>query len=306
MNTTQNFKAGYIYILLCCLANAISFVFIAHLNKAHNEWLSIFMTFSYATILFHLFNIKKIKFIYSTILANKKTVLKINILTLLNWLSTFMALRYLDPATALCLTLGLLTVTVFVISTPLKKLRANKHLGLSVLLVLFSLGLIIQQYLLANPGQANFYQFICGFAWCLLCGISGALIGFSSEAMGRCGFSITQILSVRFYLLIIAAGIGLFFVPSSELQIDWQYYFLSSLVIVIFPLVMYQAAIRDLGVMLVSLIEPFSPVITYILQVALGWYLFNWITMALLILSSLAIVWFVRTEQKIQQVQYNA
>ena len=300
----KNFQAGYFYILFCCLANAVSFVFISHLNKTHNEMLSIFMTFLYATLLFNLVNFKKLKHIYTTVLCNKKTLFMMNMLTLVNWLSTFMSLRYLDPATALCLNLGLLSVTVFLISTPIKKLRANKHLGLSVVFVLMSLGLIVKQYLAVNPGEANFENFLLGLVWCLCGGISGAFIGFSSEAMGRCGLSITQILSTRFYLLILISGISLLFLSPEEFQIDWNYYLFSSLIIVILPLLMYQAAIRDLGVMLVALIEPFSPVLTYILQVSIGLYFFNVLTIIFLGISSLAIAWFVRIEQKIQEEKY--
>lgn len=269
--------------------------------------LSILMTFGYAILIFNLINIKKFREIYTSVLHNKKVLLQMNIVTLFNWLSTFMSLHYLDPATALCLNLGILSVTIFFISTPLHKLKANKHLGLSVLFVLFSMGLIIKQHLASASGDLHLRNIILGIAWCALGGFTGAFIGMSSEAMGRAGFSVTQILATRFYLLTLVSGVALLLTHHhAPIVIDWKYYFLSSLIIVFFPLLMYQTAIRELGTLLVSLLEPFSPVFTYILQVEVGDYRFNLLTISLLILASAAVVWFVRIEQNIRRAKYLA
>lgn len=306
MNPT-NFRSGYIYIFLCCITNAVSFVFMSHLNKTHNEMLSIFMTFGYAILIFNLFNIKNIRKIYRLVFQNKIMLLRMNIITLLNWLSTFMILRYFDPATAFCLIIGVLTVTVFFISTPLNQLKRNKHLGASVLLVLVSMALVIYQYYLHRDlSTLQTKNMLFGIAWCLLCGITGAFIGFSSEAMGKVSFSITQILATRFYFLALFGGIAILLTHQEAIHIDWGYYLLSSVIIVFFPLLMFQAAIRELGTMLVSLLEPFSPVFTYILQVAVGDYQFHMGTILILLLLSAAIVWFVRIEQNIRNKKIDA
>lgn len=304
MDKTKNFYLGYTYVLLCCFANAISFVFISHLNKTHNAMLSIFMTFDYAIVIFNLINFKNIKKIYTAVVQNKKILLRMNVVTLFNWLSTFMSLRYLDPATALCLNLGILSITIFFISTSVQKFKENKHLGLSVLLVLFTLALIIHKNIASSTDEMHLHNLLLGFAWCALGGVTGAFIGMSSEAMGKVGFSVTQILATRFYLLTAVVGVALLFTHHAPIVVDWKYYFLSSLMIVFFPLLMYQTAIRELGTLLVSLLEPFSPVLTYILQVLVGDYRFNIPMISLLLLSCLAIVWFVRIEQNIQRKKY--
>lgn len=299
-----NFRLGYNYMILCCLANAISFVFISHLNKSHNEMVSIFVTFGYAIIIFNLINFKKIRSLYSSAIQNVKMVFGMNFLTLVNWFSTFMSLNYLDPATALCINLGVLSVTILFISTPLDKLKANKHIGFSVLFVLISMGLIIKQHFIGTA-RLQIENVALGTFWCVLGGITGAFIGMSSEAMGKAGFSITQILATRFYLLTFFSGIALVFISRHiPILIDWKYYLISSLVIVFFPLLMYQAAIRELGTLIVSLVEPFSPVLTYILQVLMGDYRFNFLTIILLTLASTAIVWFLKIEQNVTKEKY--
>ncbi|MCX7123628.1 MAG: hypothetical protein NTV32_08215, partial [Gammaproteobacteria bacterium] len=293
-------KAGYICILLTSFANAVSFVFISHLTRNTNAFLSIFMTFSYALIIFNAIQFKKLSKLYSAVFSNKKVLLQMNVATLVNWFSTFMALRYLDPATTLCITLGVLSITIFFISTPLNQFKANKHLGISVLLVLLSLGLIVRQYIQNFPLASHSSHLGLGLFWCIIDGISGACIGLASEAMGKAKFTVTGILATRFYLLVFVSAIALiFFHPVAILQeIDWKYYLLSSVVIVFIPLLMYQIAIRELGTMIVSLLEPFSPVLTYILQISMGYGRFNLLTLIFLALASAAVVWFVRIEHK--------
>ena len=66
---------------------------------------------------------------------------------------------------------------------------------------------------------------------------------------------------------------------------------------------MYQAAIRDLGTFIVSLLGPFSPVITYLLQILIGDYQFNFLTFTLLILASLAVIWFVRLDKNTKRLK---
>jgi drug/metabolite transporter (DMT)-like permease len=294
---TDNPVIGYFSIFMCCLATAISFVFIANLNKTHNQMLSIAITFGYATLLFNLINFKKIFHLYTLVGKNIKLLSKMNLLTLVNWLSSFMTLNYIDPATAICIILSIVTITLFFVYTPLNQIKNNKHLVCSILLILMSMSLIIKHHVSSfETVRAS----ILGFSWCVLGGISGAFIGTHSERMGKAGFSVTQILATRFYLLILLGIIGFYFMADgSPVVIDWKYYLLASLVVVIFPLLMYQTAIRSLGALIVSLLEPFTPVFTYFLQVMVADYQFNWMTVMLLVISSLAIVWFVKIEQNI-------
>ncbi len=174
--------------------------------------LSIFLTFGYAIIVFNLVNLRKIHALYRSTFLNAKIVLQMNIFILFNWLSTFMSLHYLDPSTALCINLGILSITIFFISIPLHKLKENKKLGYSVLLVLFSMTLIVRQHI-NMLSQLLMRNVAFGLFWCALGGVTGAFIGISSESMGKAGFSITQILATRFYLLTLVSCIALFYVP---------------------------------------------------------------------------------------------
>lgn len=298
-NRITNSSVGYLYIFLCCVTNAVSFVFIAHLARHHNEMLSIALIFGYATILFTLFNYNKLNQLFKLVTNNKRVLLNLNISTLFTWFGSFLALKYLDPATALCIGLGLIAITNFLILTPINKFRENKHLLLCILFILLSMLLVIFQHAntLLHANMKNLYM---GLAWITLAGISGGFIGVNSEKMVKVGFSATQVLATRFYLLtILGALLWVFTKHGVPVVIDWKYYFISSLIIVFFPLFMYHIAIKALGSILISFAEPITPVFAYFLQVIVGGYKFNLLTIILLSLACVSIVYLLRIEQKI-------
>jgi drug/metabolite transporter (DMT)-like permease len=295
----ENPALGYIAIFLGSLTSAISFVFIAHLNQTHNEMLSIAITFGYAAILFNLLNLNRAKNLYSSVASNFKLISRMNFVTLINWLCTFFSFNYIDPATAICISFSMITVTLFFILTPLNKISKNKHLVFSILLILASMALIIKQHADVTL-HANYKMIGLGVFWSVLGGITGAYIGIYSEGMSKAGFSVTQILATRFYLLVAISSFAFLIIPhSTPIVIDWKYYLFATLIIVFFPLIMYQTAIARLGPVIVSLLEPFIPVLTYVFQTITGDNEFNFLTISLLGISSIAIIWFVRIEQKL-------
>jgi drug/metabolite transporter (DMT)-like permease len=262
--------------------------------------LGLFLTFGYATLFFTLLNIKKLPELYSLIVKNIKPLFYLNVATLLSWIGTFLALTYVDPATKICIGFSLIAVTNFFIFTPIKAIRHNKRLLLIILLILFSMTLIILQ-------QSNFQLhdhtklFLLGVLIAAIGGIGGGFIGINAEKVGLAGFSATQILATRFYLLVLVSG-GIFFFSqhSHSVAINWSYYLLAAIIVVLLPLLTYQLAIKSLGALIVSFIEPLTPVITYFLQIFILGYRFTILTLILLLISSATIIWLVRTEQKVR------
>lgn len=290
---------GYIFIALCCISNAISFVFIAHINKSYDEMLSIVMVFSYATLLFNLFNFKCLGSLYRNLSKNYMAALLMNVATLFNWVGSFLSLSYIDPATAICINLSTVAITTFFIWIPFNKIQQNKHLLLAILLIIGSMILIINQHA-STVMHSNLKAIALGVGYSVASGIAGGFVGIYSEKLSKSGFSVSQILATRFYLLIIVCGIILAFTAAHEvIAIDWKFYFLSSIIIVFFPLVMYQAAIKALGSLIVSIVEPFTPVITYFIQISVGGYQLNWLTVLLLLIASGSVIWLIRLEQNL-------
>lgn len=296
-NQKSNPTLGYIFILLTCVTNAVSFVFIANLNQTHNELLSLAATFGYATIVFNLINFRHIRPLYRLVANNFALFVKMNLVTYLSWLAAFYALNYLDPATVVCLCFGLIAVANFFIITPINRFKESQHLILCALFILLSMGLLISQYLTGSIHSVR--ETLLGVAWCMVSGFFGGFIGIYSVQMGNVGFTITQILATRFQILVIASlAAFLFTTQHTSIIIDWKYYFLASFLVVFLPLLTYQAAIKALGALLVSFLEPFTPIITYFLQIAVANYQFNPMRFCLLILTCIAIIWFVRIEHK--------
>jgi drug/metabolite transporter (DMT)-like permease len=294
----NNSNLGALYITLCCFSSAASFVFIAHLNQSHNELLSMALTFGYAIILFSLFNIKKLSSMFKIMLSQKRAMLGLNIATLFSWFGTFMALKYIDPATKISIGFGLIAVTNFFIATPLRSIGKNKHLLLCILFVMLNMGLVIGQYAVSSVHVSTEHM-LFGLAWSVVGGIIGGFIGINSQRLHKAGYTATQVLATRFYFLVIVSVLILLFTARpTPLHIHWQYYLLSTALVVLLPLLMYHLAIESLGALIVSFVEPFTPVLTYFIQVIVLHYRFNLLTMVLLTLSSGGIILLVRMEHR--------
>jgi len=293
----QGQSIGYLCTFLYCVVSGISFVFIVHINKVHNEMLSIILVFSLATILFNLLNCRKIKVVYRKVSNHWALVLKLNLATLFNWLGSFLSLNYLDPATALCINLAMAPITTFLMLTPLKKIYENKSIVYAIFLIIIGMLLIIQQQ---QHNMNSFSTTLLGVLLSVVGGVAGGFVGLYSEKMNKAAFSISQILAIRFYILIIICGIILMSTaPINVLaEIDWNLYLLSSLLIVILPLIMYQGAIKTLGSMSVSLFIPLAPIFAYFISVWVGNILFNFTMLILLLGVCFCIIWFSLSKKK--------
>jgi drug/metabolite transporter (DMT)-like permease len=291
---------GYAAILTCCVASAVSNVFIFNMNKSHNVMLSIAMIFAYATIIFTLLNIRNLPSFYRRYVNNLGTLFKMNVVTVFNWMGTFMALQYIDPASVACISLGLTAVANFVILTPLSRYKHQLHLLLCMVCILVSMALIVVQHTLAASEHLGPHVWR-GIIWAVVGGLVGGYIGVFSEKLGQAEFSVTQILATRFQLLVLVGIVGLLTTHQQvAIHIDWRFYLLSSLIVVFLPLFMYQTAIKLLGSIQTALLEPFAPVITYFLQVIVfGQFIFNALSLILLVLLSGLIIWFVSIEQRL-------
>lgn len=290
---------GYFYISLCCISSAASFVFISHLNNHYSVLLSLTMTFGYAIILFTLWNYKHLKSMWSIAKSEKSALIMLNIATLFSWFGTFMALKYIDPATKISIGFGLIAVTNFFISVPLRKVAQHKHLLYCILFVILNMILVLWQFSVSNQ-HATTENIIIGISWAVVGGVIGGFIGINSQKLNKAGYNATQVLATRFYLLVIMSVLLLVLTDPtvSFAHIRWKYYLLSTALVVLLPLLFYHLAIENIGSLIVSFIEAFTPVITYFLQIIFLRFNFNWLSMCLIILSSIGIVILVRTEHK--------
>ncbi|PHQ80929.1 MAG: hypothetical protein COB66_03555 [Coxiella sp. (in: Bacteria)] len=291
-----NSKLGAVYITLCCLSSAASFVFIAHLNRHHDAMLSMAVTFGYATILFSLFNIKKLPVMFRIMRQNLKPMIYLNTATLFSWFGTFMALQYIPPATKISIGFGLIAITNFFIAIPLNKLKHHKHLIFCVLFIVLNMALVVFQFSY-TAHHVTTRDIVIGVAWSVVGGVIGGFIAINATKLHDVGYTSTQILATRFYLLVIVSLIVLFcYGHATPIHIAWKYYLLSTLLIVILPLLMYHLSIESLGALVTSLVEPFTPVITYFLQIFFLGYRFNIVTLFLLSIASVGIIVLARVE----------
>lgn len=267
---------GYIYIAFYCVFNALSFVFISVLGNAHGQAQSITYIFSSGIFLFNLFCLKNLQSLYLKVGKNVRAVLGLNITTAVSWLASFYALRFIDPATMLCIGMAVIPITTFFIVTPFKAYKSNAATLLSIIFVIFSMLLIIHENVQGLIIPVVTSNIIWGILISVVGGIFGAAIGTYSEVLSKTNFTVKEILAVRFYLLVLVSI--LISIYTKALEFNWktlQLFSVSAVVIVFLPLVIYQKSIQHLGSLTVSILIPFTPVLAYFMQLSLHKYHYN-------------------------------
>jgi len=282
---------GYMYVLFYCVFNAYSFVFISTLGDTHAQSLSIVTIFSLGLLLFNLLNIMKLGTLYKKLSRNLFPVVGINITSAASWLACFYALRFIDPASMLCIAMAIIPLTTLFMSTPLRLYKNNLPIIFSIVVVIFSMAIIINQNILNLGSHSSGFYFFIGVIISIVGGIFGGAIGIYSERLHKANFTVSEILAVRFYfLIIVAVAVALFSHSFNAMHwSDLKIYSFSAVIVIILPLVIYQKAISHLGSMVVSVLIPFTPILAYFMQLMIRQYPFHLGVLLSILLCSLTI-----------------
>ena len=280
---------GYIYIVFYCLFNAFSFVFISVVGNTHGQAQSIVYVFTLGLLLFNLLNISNLKILYTKTIEYFRPVIGLNVTTAISWAASFYALKFIDPATMLCIAMATIPITTFFIMTPLEAYKSSITTILSIGFVVISMLLIIHENINYSGAKNASFIFSVGVLISIIGGVFGAAIGTYSEQLHKAKFNVKEILAIRFYFLILFGLIVA--IATHRFQFNFQtlkLFSLSTVIIVILPLVIYQKAIQHLGSLTVSILIPFTPILAYFMQLVLHQYQFHIGTLMAILLCCVA------------------
>lgn len=257
---------GYFSSILYCLITAYSIVLIHQLAQDIDPVLSILFTFIFSAIIFNLLSAPHIKQTYLKAWQNRGLILKLNASTALCWLTIFVSLKYLDPAFAN----ALFMVVTPLITYLLHLLKKHKHLSRKKIF----LGLLLIFVCIIMFGEnlentIHTHHFFTGVILLLLSCLGGAAyLLYTQDLHEAAEFSSIEILSTRFYLLIIFA----FIISCSQHTIS-QFIFLPVIKLIllafvtsIIPLFCLQFAIKRIGAVQFSLLTPSTIIMAYFID----------------------------------------
>lgn len=251
----------YKEIVAFCVFFSLSFVFMSKVVKNVDPIVSTFITYGIATTFFSAINLKNINEIASVVAAHKGLVFKINISTLVNTLLAFYVVLFVSPlAYVIVFFSGLSFFNTIYIK------RGADNLETFVNLLTITLALSIG-YLVSN---AELLNTVIGLSLTLISTLFGAFYMRESSLLHfRAGITVSQILSIRFYLVIILCGLYSF-VKIDDLRIGYSDLGLLLLIAVtgsIIPLFLMQKSIKTLGPKTTSQFTPLTPILCLIFAV---------------------------------------
>lgn len=262
---------GYLFAFLYCIVTAFSVLKIHDSVQQASAMVVMFYTFIVCLLFFNLVNFFALKKTYQALKTNLPDVLLVNLTTALTWMATFWGLKYLPPVLYITITMGVLPIASFILA--MWEVRHINKLA-CLLTVVATILIIFIVYLVKNLLVINIYDFTIGTLLSILTGIFISFyMKYSKRLHAKSNLSPSQILCIRFYLLVL---IGLIVsLCKMDLAVFTRGIHLSSILLIVFsssilPLYFVQISIHRIGPLKTAYILPFTPVFTYVLEWFLG------------------------------------
>ncbi|MGS1023955.1 hypothetical protein [Burkholderia glumae] len=275
----QALRAGYLSIAVYCVSTALSAVWVtfsfSHVSGAALTFITLlaaFMIFFGA----HLLSGGRPSRLLRTCFAD---VVILNVLTVAAWFFMFLALQRIEASVESAIFQGCVPVAVLVcvVSTRQAPFRSLRTLGCTLIsLCLFSL--VAARVTTAGAIAIVPARLYAGIALATVAGLAGGLyVYWSGRVVRKSKCGTLDILSNRFYLLLIVTGVMGYAQFSDAAAGAFQPSLIGKLVLlsmvsVVIPAFTLQHAIGSLGASRVSIITPFVPALALVVEQRLaGW-----------------------------------
>jgi drug/metabolite transporter (DMT)-like permease len=260
---------GFILVCAYVILGAIQDVYLAWMFQYRNPTTVAFFTFSIGAIIFGFAAHKVQNQKNETKLSLFTPLFLLNLVTAINWISFFFALKYTEPTIVGAIAFALIpafSTIILPIFRPAKKI--SKIEFISAFGVALGLAFLIYAALAQKSGLI---KSATETAWVgiLLSVVASIGMTFStliSKNLSELGLKPITILSKRFFAIIMVTGIQLFIFEKGRLQLDHGFYLqlvCISLATIVIPQYLIQKGIQLLEPMKVGILLSFTPVITF-------------------------------------------
>lgn len=275
----------YKEIIAFCMFFSLSFVFMSKVVKSVDPIVSTFITYGLAAIFFFSVNVKSRKFILNILISNKKLIFKINLSTLINTLLAFYVVLYISPIAYIMVFFAGLSFF-----NALHNYRMIGNLEKFINIAALALAVSIS-FLISNAGV---YDTIVGLGLTLISTLFGAFyMRESAHLHQETGISASQILSVRFFMVIILCGTYSIF-SIDQYGISFHDLALLSVIAItgcIVPLFLMQKSIKKLGAKVTAQFTPLTPILCLIFMTLVENERFSALEVSLTLLMALAMLY---------------
>lgn len=265
---------GVIQIGAFVLSGAVQEVYLGRFFQSEDPILFMFLSFGITALFFQVFTFRRAKEIWTKARKSWVNVIKVNIFTFISWFAFFLALRDMEPAVVgtICFAIGPVVSTFLwkYIRPETPALDVEKCCALGVLAGVAVL--IISAFMgKGSLGTLEQSRLISGTIFALLSAFAILGTTFISKRLNEQGMHASEIMAVRFPVLIVAGSLYLLLQEGGvSLSSPWWSYGMQVLLVtaltIIIPLFLLQKGIEKLEPITVTLLLSTMPIITFFLQ----------------------------------------
>lgn len=258
---------GYLFALAYIFVTAVSMLFIHETNKSVPIFVSTTWIFSFTFLWFFCVNFFSLKRIGRCIVDYPITLIKINLSSLVIWMTTFFSLKFISPVLFVAIFMSMIPCATYAIKLIQKK--ATHSTAQSLLIIL----LIVLTLLLTLISHDSDHMSIHDYIWgTVIAYIGGAAVSVyflqTSALQEEADLKAKQILLLRFPLMIVLTFIlanktSLINIVHHEM---FFHLLLLSFITVIIPLYFLQKSIRRIGPVKTSYLIPLTPLVTFTIE----------------------------------------
>lgn len=283
---------GYISVLGYCIATALSFALVHHLNQQLPVYFNVFATFSITTLVAIIVSIRSMPAISRLAAGHWKQTCIINLVTAGIWIFGFLALNRLPAWLYAIAFIGLKPAATYIYALILgdsEQLPASKQEKI-ILFITVGLAVLLMHIAIDRYSQLNFRDLLIGGVYALAAISCGSIyMTISEQYQKTTHMPPMHILSIRFFgtiglCTIIVSWQGQWFIPDY-----WLCLKLISLALLtsLIPLLFLQMSIQNLGAITSAYFFPLILMLAYMLDVNLGYLTWNWLHFGLVTLLTL-------------------
>ncbi|MBS0359245.1 MAG: hypothetical protein JSS53_08255 [Proteobacteria bacterium] len=275
---------GYATLFLYCLITGVS-IFSIHQAAQLADPISLALyVFLSCALIFNALNFKNIRSTYAVANSDRKSILTLNVLTAIVWLSTFWSLKYISPTVFIVIYMGIIPITAYLTQVIKTQKSSWTELLLIIILAILIASIVTVHELLFPSRNPTLLQ---GILPAIIAGVSGNFyVLYSRYLQHKLNLVSLDISSLRFYLLIFIGIIwALAHVSTHQLTIGITAYnvLFITLVSSVLPLYLLQNSIHNLGPLKTAYILPLTLIFTYWVELVSG-VQFEWSLLLLIVL----------------------
>lgn len=283
---------GYLSLILWCIFSSISRVDASFLIENVNPFVMCFYVFLIALSFFWLINYHKVSFLSKKTIVHFKEVFFLNFASFGCWFFIIYPLKYIEPSLVGAMNLGLSPVFTLIFqsySSQKSKINFCDKFFCIAFLLLFVYILLIIFYDKTSWYVFSYSSVLISIFFIIIGSFFLSINTTYAKRLSDCGFTPTETLAVRFFILVVLSG--LIAVTDHQSLFLTSYLMLCiiklSFLYAIIPLYFAQISIRELKPVPLLLAGSISPLMVFMLQKFVGGYELSYWTISALVLGFL-------------------